>query len=230
MGPPVACQRPRWHGSTADLEASTTAQGRRGRSPPGAERILRCRLRAASDAHADSRCDSRGELALLPACRSTIRERRGRTRALTMREIRASLDLELALALEDERQQRPEVARWLLLRLRLRACPRRWRRPAAPEDRDASARRVLASVSARVFVADTPGTRSARTGGLANATRRVGGSRSTMQSSSWWSATAWLAAMSRLAPAGRLEYGVEARHATNRQSQARVGCGSRWSQ
>src|SRR5215212_10821100 len=112
---------------------------------------------------------------------------RTHTRSHNARDPSVSCDLELALALEDERQQRPAVARWLLLRLRLRACPRHWRRPAAPEDRDVSARRVLASVSARVFVADTPGTRSARTGGLANATRRVGGSRSTMQSSSWWS-------------------------------------------
>jgi hypothetical protein len=65
----------------------------------------------------------------------------------------------------DERQHRPAVARWLLLPLRLRACPRHWRRcPAAQEDCHVSTRKVPAFVPARVFVADTSGTRSARKG------------------------------------------------------------------
>jgi hypothetical protein len=68
-----------------------------------------------------------------------------------------------------ERQHRPAIARWLLLlRLRLRACLRHWRRcPAAQEDCHVSARHVAAFVPARIFVADTPGARSARKGHLA---------------------------------------------------------------
>src|SRR5215207_6619565 len=47
----------------------------------------------------------------------------------------------------DERQQRRAAARWLLLRLRLRVCPRHWRRrPTVPEDRHVSARQVPAFV------------------------------------------------------------------------------------
>jgi hypothetical protein len=45
----------------------------------------------------------------------------------------------------DERQQRRAAARWLLLRLRLQARPRRWGRcPTVPEERHLSARQVRA--------------------------------------------------------------------------------------
>jgi hypothetical protein len=57
----------------------------------------------------------------------------------------------------DERQQPPAAARWLLLRLRLRACPRDgWRRAEAPEDRQVSARQAC-SVLRRVLAAGAPG-------------------------------------------------------------------------
>jgi hypothetical protein len=72
----------------------------------------------------------------------------------------------------------PAVARWLVLRLRLRACPRYFRRrPAAPEDRYVSARRVPAFIPAWVFVADTPGTRSERNAGCTRSWRVEGRNR-----------------------------------------------------
>ena len=57
----------------------------------------------------------------------------------------------------DERQQHRPIAGWLLLRLRLRACPRHWwHRTTVPEDRHVSARQVPALVPARVSATDKP--------------------------------------------------------------------------
>jgi hypothetical protein len=60
----------------------------------------------------------------------------------------------------DEGQQRRAAARWLLLRLRLRARPGQWRRrPTVQEDLHVDARHVPALVPVWVFAMATPPTR-----------------------------------------------------------------------